>query len=502
MVTRTSGLTSTFKGREQELAVLDRLWAQESATLFVLYGRRRVGKTRLLTHWRKHHSENALYWVAEPGAPADQLKSFSRALFRFENPGSSVPAGITYSDWETAFWHVGRIASRQQFALFIDEFTYLLDADSTIVGTLQKAWDQELKETNLMMGLSGSHMGMMEKQVLSYQAPLYGRATELVSLPPLPFGVTKEFFPNYTAEERVAIYSIFGGIPAYWERFSPSAPLDENILYQLLSNNYLLDEPLILLLDHIDNPAYYVAILQAISGGNRTNITIQRQTGLAKGHVSRYLSLLRDTGFVDRQTPVTEPESSRKSRYFVNDPFLRFYYWYLSANRTQLAIGGQDQALEEILEALPKFIEENTWPELCRDWLQRVAIHDELPTKIRFEEIGSAWTGYQDIPVVAINHRTKELVLGMALWNDSPAGLVDLQGITNKTSAIIPKDTSEWRVYFTCFSKSGWDDESLTFIDRVDEGKVGTKHWQAQWCRLISLDDVDADLTRLSKVVR
>ena len=248
MVTRTSGLTSSFKGREQELDVIKRLWEHDGATLFVLYGRRRVGKTRLLTHWRKHHSDQALYWVAEPGAPADQLKSFSRALFRFENPGSSVPAGITYSDWETAFWHVGRIASRQKFALFIDEFTYLLDADSTITGTLQKAWDQELKETNLMMGLSGSHMGMMEKQVLSYQAPLYGRATELVSLPPLPFGVTSEFFPNYTAEERVAIYSIFGGIPAYWERFSPSAPLDENILFQLLSNNYLLDEPLILLL--------------------------------------------------------------------------------------------------------------------------------------------------------------------------------------------------------------------------------------------------------------
>ena len=116
--------------------------------------------------------------------------------------------------------------------------------------------------------------------------------------------------------------------------------------------------------------------------------------------------------------------------------------------------------------------------------------------------MGSAWTGYQDIPVVGINQRSKEIVLGVALWNEEPAGLVDLQGIINKTSAIIPKDTSDWKIYFTCFSKEGWDEESVTFVNRVDEGKVGTKHWQAQWCMLISLDDVDADLTRLSKIIR
>ena len=116
--------------------------------------------------------------------------------------------------------------------------------------------------------------------------------------------------------------------------------------------------------------------------------------------------------------------------------------------------------------------------------------------------MGSAWTGYQDIPVVGINQRSKEIVLGVALWNEEPAGLVDLQGIINKTSAIIPKDTSDWKIYFTCFSKEGWDEESVTCVNRVDEGKVGTKHWQAQWCMIISLDDVDADLTRLSKIIR
>src|SRR5690606_25357958 len=212
---------TSFKGRESELALLDRLWESDRAALLILYGRRRIGKTRLLTHWRGLNPERALYWVAEPMSALDQLRSFSQALYNFSQPHAPVPMDITYSNWEQAFWHVAELTKNQRMALLIDEFTYLLDVEPAIVGMLQKAWDQWLKNANLMLTLSGSQMGLMQKQVLSHEAPLFGRATAQLSLPPMPFGVAREFFPHYSARERVEVYAVFGGVPAYWERLDP-----------------------------------------------------------------------------------------------------------------------------------------------------------------------------------------------------------------------------------------------------------------------------------------
>ena len=111
-----------------------------------------------------------------------------------------------------------------------------------------------LSASNLLLALSGSQMALMRKHVLSYEAPLYGRATEQFELRPLPFSVTREFFPRYSPQDRVAIYSVFGGIPAYWERVDDSASVMENISELLLTPNTLLqEEPRLLLQDFISD---------------------------------------------------------------------------------------------------------------------------------------------------------------------------------------------------------------------------------------------------------
>ncbi|MEM7798974.1 MAG: ATP-binding protein, partial [Chloroflexota bacterium] len=197
---------SEFRGRKAELKLLDELWSMPRSTLLILYGRRRVGKTRLLTHWSNNHSADSMYWVAEPTSAYDQLRSFSQALYNFSHPDTPAPLEFTYATWEQAFQQVARISQERRLALFIDEVTYLIDVDPKIVGVLQKVWDHHLSSANLFMALSGSQMGLMQKQMLSYEAPLYGRATAQVKLPPLPFDVTPEFFPQYGSKERIAIY--------------------------------------------------------------------------------------------------------------------------------------------------------------------------------------------------------------------------------------------------------------------------------------------------------
>ena len=408
-----------FLDRERELELLDQLWHSPHAEFLILYGRRRVGKTALLSEWIQRFSPRALYWVASPTSAATLLRSFSQALYNFSNPGAPAPATFTYATWEQAFSQVASLAERERLALFIDEFTYLLEVFPGIAGQLQNLWDHLLSQKDLFLCLSGSHLGMMKREFLSYQAPLYGRASAQLHLQPFHFGSTPRFFPNYSAVDRVAIYTIFGGVPAYWERIDPSKSISHNIRSNLLTpNNLLQAEPRLLLQDFITEPHNYIGILSAIANGAHVVKEISSVTGLPSGHVSKYLSVLTDTGFVERRIPVTEKGPSRSGRYHISDPYLRFYFRFLESRQEQLALGIQEQALAEISKHMIDFIGTYTWEEICREWTLRAGAAGALPYLP--DKVGSAWTAEAQVDVVGINSMEKTLILGECKWTRTP----------------------------------------------------------------------------------
>ncbi|MCA9970592.1 MAG: ATP-binding protein [Anaerolineales bacterium] len=488
-----------FRGRVTELMLLDRLWHTNSASLLILYGRRRVGKTRLLTHWMQQdaHRDRSIYWVAEPSSALHQLRSFSQTIFNFGHPGSHAPQDFTYASWEQAFEEVARLAKDERLALFVDEFTYLIESDSDIVGKLQKVWDHTLKNSNLFLALSGSQMGLMQREMLSYQAPLYGRATAQLELPPMPFTVTREFFPEYATDEHVAIYAILGGVPAYWERLDAAQPLLVNVQNQLFTPNTLMqEEPKLLLQDFITDTHNYHGIIRAIAHGALTQHAISKHTGLSQGHISKYLSVLRGTGFVERRVPVTEASGrSRRGHYYVTDPYLRFYYRFLAANRMQLAVWSPQQVMTYIEENLGPFIGQNTWPELCRQWLLAAGIYDERVPVL--EEIGGAWTRKQIVEVAGINRASSIMALGVCHWEDDPISHHSLRELINQTNAIVPK-TGTWRVYYYGFSRKGWTEEAETLARAIRQIGESGKNWSAADLYLLDLEQINRDLVRWS----
>jgi AAA+ ATPase superfamily predicted ATPase len=489
-------IKADFIGRDIELELLDKLWNSPKATLLILYGRRRVGKTRLLTHWLQKYPGRALYWVAEPATALEQLRSFSQALYNFATPDAPAPHDFTYGNWEQALRQVALLAQEQRLALFIDEVTYLIDVNTSIMGTFQKAWDQWLSNSNLFLALSGSQMGMMQGEILSHQAPLYGRATAQVKLMPLPFSATKQFFPNYSNVDRVATYSIWGGIPAYWERIDETASVMENIRVHLLPSNALMqEEPRILLQDFINDPHNYVGILRAIAFGAHAQNEICEFTGLSRGFVSKYLAVLRDTGFVERQVPITETSpDSRRGRYYITDPYLRFYYRFLAAYQAKLALGEQQQMLTTIERNLPEFIQTYTWQELCREWVLRASARGEIPLDI--EEVGGAWTRTQNIDVVGINNRQKHLVVGSCQWDSSPADLDLIRDLVAKTAVMVPKD-EPWALYYLGFASNGWTDDAIKQATKIIQRGLSNK-WRFAGVKFLDLDGIVLDLTRWS----
>ncbi|MCD4673575.1 MAG: ATP-binding protein [Anaerolineaceae bacterium] len=482
---------SAFVGRERELGVLQREWNSGKAGMLTLYGRRRVGKTRLITHWIKCAAPRALYWVAAPTSPVDQLRSFSQALFGFES-NASVPDNFSYGSWRQAFEQAARMAEHERFALVLDEFTYLIALEQGLAGVLQNAWDHQLKQSKIFLIISGSHLGMMERGVLSYQAPLYGRSTSKLHLSPLPFAATKGMFPDYEAEDRVALYAIFGGVPAYWEQFEPKLSLDQNIKRHLLSDSNLTqDEPRLLLQDFVSDIHNYVAILRAIAYGYRTPKEIASASGLNDRHISMYLRNLLKTGFVERRVPATAASASRQGRHHITDPYLRFHYRFLSRRQTQLALGVHDQALAEIKKHLVDFIGTHTWEELCREWLLRASGKGLLP--FLPDQVGSIWNREAQIDVAGVNYMDKTLILGECKWGNRVVGVDVLKNLVDKTEKVLPKD-GQWKVFYLGFARRGWTDKAVAFAEEMQTYKKQGKRWQAVGMLLRDLVQVDGEL--------
>jgi uncharacterized protein len=479
-----------FVGREREIAILQSEWESAQARMLILYGRRRVGKTRLVTHWINNVTPRALYWVAEPTSSVDQLRSFSQALFGFES-NSPVPEDFSYGSWAQAFEQAARMSKYERFALVLDEFTYLIALEQGIAGILQNAWDHQLKNSNIFLIISGSHVGMMERGVLSYQAPLYGRATSKLHLQPLPFKATKGMFPNYKADERVALYAIFGGVPAYWEQFDPNLNLDRNIKQHLLGDaNLNEDEPRLLLQDFLSDIHNYASILRAIAYGYRTPKEVASAAGLNERHISMYLSNLLRTGFVERRVPVTETSTSRQGRHHITDPFLRFHYRFLSRRQAQLALGVRDQALAEIKRHLLDFIGTHTWEELCREWLLRASGKNLLP--FLPDQVGSIWNREAQIDVAGVNFMDKTLILGECKWDRHPKDVGTLEKLIDKTDKVLPKD-GQWKVFYLGFARRGWTSNAIEFA-RGEAKQAQGKRWQSAGMMLRNLDQIDDEL--------
>ncbi len=151
----------SFVSREMELALLNDLYQRAGAQFLILYGRRRIGKTALVTQWGGGIDAPYLYWMASQTSATNQLRNFSQALFQFLNPETAVTPTFSYPSWDAAFAEVARLAADKRVVIVLDEFTYVMQADGEVPSLIQKAWDHHLKESQVFLVLMGSLAGII-----------------------------------------------------------------------------------------------------------------------------------------------------------------------------------------------------------------------------------------------------------------------------------------------------------------------------------------------------
>jgi len=430
--------------RDRELHWLTSNLTREERQLLVVYGRRRVGKTTLVTEALDNLSIPCIYYLCDQRGPTHNATRFaSRCAKAFDDISPTVDGFVD------AFEYLKRRVDGP-CVVALDEFSYLVETDETIPSVFQTIVDDVLVDTEISLVLLGSSISMMEEGVLSYESPLYGRRTGQWRLTPLSFADMRGFFPTQDIETQIQTYSVLGGIPAYLEQFDSEQPLLQNIETRVLSKGeFLYEEPEFLLRQELREPATYMAILEAIAGGATRVTEIANEIGKNASSMSRYLKNLSELALVERDTPVTDPDG--RGVYRIADDFLRFWFRFVAPNRGTLEQGRTTPVRESIEKSLATHTSQ-TFEGVCQQAVQTASF------PVDCSRVGRWWYKQAEIDVVGLDEQTNTLLLGECKWTTSRVGvglLDDLEALTED----VRWNGTDRTVQYVLFSRSGFTDE-------------------------------------------
>lgn len=313
-----------FINRRRELDELDK--AAQAGGLVVLFGRRRVGKTRLLTQWLSQRG--GYYSQAIEAAVPMQIEQTVRDI------GPALPAGIQPKTW-MEFFELLRYGPAGT-VLCLDEFPYLAASDASLPSVVQR-WLDHHRTEGFTLVLSGSSTGAMNDCFLNRAAPLYQRARKLIHLEPMDYaafcgacGLDRSSTDSFTR------YALVGGIPKYWEFVEAGATaldLAEELFFG--PSAFLEDEPLRILREEGIAGLTPISVLEAVGRGASKTSEIAARLGTAQTNLGRTLQQLLDASLLDREIPFGESlRTTKKTLYRIGDPALRFWFRVYSPQRS------------------------------------------------------------------------------------------------------------------------------------------------------------------------
>lgn len=455
-----------FVGRHQELEQLNQAYQENDFQFTVIYGRRRIGKTSLINEFLK--DKKAIYYVALEENAEDNLKRFSDAISIFKNTDQGGKE--KFADFEECFKEITRLAQKQRVILVIDEFPYLAKAYPTISSMLQSYIDHEFKETNLFLILCGSSMSFMERQVLGYQSPLYGRRTLALKLEPFKLSESHEMLPKLSKEDAFIINTVCGGVPQYLSYMSDSMSVADNIKKNFLSKSgRLFDEPNNLLQQELRDPTNYNSIINAIASGASKHSKIAQSVHLQTGPLTTYLNNLIDLGIVEKKLPVTEQKKSRSKNivYHICDGMFRFWYTFVGKQTDLIERGLTDLAWVKVQKGLSDFMGPE-FEKYSQDFMWSKDMNEKIVPN-PFIHLGNWWgtdkrTHQQvELDIVGFSDDERDGYFGECKWKNEPISRSVLEKlITNSEIFKYPIK------HYYLFSKSGFTDSCQELAEKIN----------------------------------
>jgi len=411
----------TFFNRTDELEALDERLGSGRGEYFVLYGRRRVGKSQLLLHFGKRCRQ--FYFEATSGSRQDQLEDITAELSRFT--GNAVYAEQSLNSWRAVFAAFSEMLAAGQTMIVLDEFQFIARQEPEIGSLLNRFIAEHENNPDLLLCISGSEVSFFEGEVMGYGATTYGRRTGSLRLAPFRFTDIAPFTGNWPIEDRIRAWAVFGGIPYYLKELDPSSDLPAAILRSALYPDGLLrEEPRFLLSQEsrLRDTDTYMSCLRAIAtGATRLNEIGQRIGREKSEEARRYLETLEEMALIERSYPVTKATKKRVV-YAITDPFMRFWFRFVAPreSRLQTRSDAKDYLEDALIPELDKFVSEDAFERICQEWalrnLPRATKAGRWWGPIRIREGGEVRSRQFEADVVAIDEAGEILALGSCKW--------------------------------------------------------------------------------------
>lgn len=348
-----------FLGRDREKQqVLDFIYNSSMKTS-IIYGRRRVGKSELITHCLEISKVKYLYYECKQTTEKNNLESIFEILSELYN----LPQ-LFFKDFESLLKYIFTLEKKDPLVIVLDEYQYIREIIKGLDSIMQSIIDNN-KKSPIKIILCGSYIDVMES-LLEEDNPLYGRFDYKLKLLPMNYYDSSLFYKNYSNEDKVKIYSVFGGIPYYNILVDDKKSVEQNIIDLVSSNTARLENEISGYLKNqlskINNANEAIEIL---AGGYSKYKDILLKSGIEKGPtLIDALDKLVSMGLVSKITPINDENNKKKIRYTISDPLSKFYYKYIYKNKSRIMIMDDkifyDKFIKDDFENIyvPKYFEE------------------------------------------------------------------------------------------------------------------------------------------------
>ena len=393
-----------FVDRERELKTLNELYEKKGFTLVLVTGRRRIGKSRLVREFLKDKEAIAVQF--EKRVWEYNLAKLNRAIGEHFN--IPVPNFATFTD---AFRFIASQAEGR-LIVFLDEFSYLLRY-SEVEAEFQSIVDEVLPESDVMLILSASSVGLLKRSFFDYSSPLYGRSDATLNLQPLRFRHLFEWFQSLAPENAVKLYAVTSGVPRYLELFS-GRNVEEGITRNFFDPNaFLFREAKELLEEEFREPETYYTVLEAVARGKTRVNKIAGYSFIEPKNTARYLRILEDLGILKRELPVGR--KAKRGVYRFKDLYFAFWFRFVAPYFEEIESGFPDGALEDFKRDFNRYLG-FVFEDIAKQFLIELNRIGQLPFK--FTKIGRWWRKGEEIDLVALNERERKALFVEVKWKD------------------------------------------------------------------------------------
>ena len=396
-----------FRGRSAELKILDKKFKQKGFVMTVLYGRRRVGKTRLVNKFIQEHDCKSISFTAVEREESELLSMMTESVLTALAP--DMLGDISFNSFEKLFDFIGRQAEKERIVFFIDEYPYLAKQCPYIQSVLQRTIDTRWNTGNLFFILCGSLVSFMKEEVLAESAPLHGRSNLELKLRPFNYLETADFLEGFSNEDKAICYGLTNGVAKYIEQFDTNLSLEENIIDQFYSvgGNFNEEQVKTVVSSEKQSPALYNSIISAVATGHTKNGEIA--TYIGSDDVTYPLKVLVGA-------EILEKRMSKKPYYVLNDSMLEFWFRYVNRATSLINAGrGETYYHSNVKEHLHDFMGK-VFEKMAKEYLMLNAGLNGLPV---LTEI----TDYQ-ASVLDENKEHKQIEIDLLGKNDKTIMLI------------------------------------------------------------------------------